>query len=235
MVKDVSKRLGFKFPLKRSQVFDMYHMCLYDQSWNLTLTSPWCAVFTPPQFHDLEYPEDLRKFYESGYGLASNERLLCGLVIDLFNHLESNEQPKGIVYFTHSSSLLLLLTTLKAFKDEDTLRSDNYKMMLNRKWRLSEMAPFAANLAVIKYECPNDVKQEKIKFMLNEEPLQFEWCDNGVCDFSEFKARYKEFIQADCDEFFCSSASNTLNLSILPLLLTALAAFLRFFAYSVKF
>lgn len=204
----------------------MYHMCLYDQSWNLSLTSAWCAIFTPSQFNDLEYPEDLRKFYESGYGLASNERLLCGLVNDMFNHLGNYEQPKAIVYFTHSSSLLLLLTTLKAFKDEDTLRADNYKMMFNRKWRLSEMTPFAANLAVVKYECPNDAKQEKIKFMLNEEPLLFEWCDNGVCDFSEFKARYNKFIEADCNGFFCSNSSNILKLSISPLLLAILAAFI---------
>lgn len=202
-------------------------MCLYDQSWNLSLTSPWCAAFTPSQINDLEYPEDLRKYYESGYGLESNERLLCGLVNDMFTHLENNEQPKAIVYFTHSSSLLLLLTTLKAFKDNVPLRAENYEKMSKRKWRLSQMTPFAANLAVIKYECPNDIEQEKVKFILNEEPLEFEWCNNGLCDYSEFKARYRDFIQADCDEFFCSSSSSTVRLSIYSAVFIILAVFLR--------
>lgn len=207
LLSDVSHRLGFNISLTEEQVLDIHQMCLYDYSWNFKMLSPWCAAFTPKQFHDLEYPEDLRKYYECGYGLESNERLLCGLVNDMLDHLESNEEPKAVVYLTHSSSLLLMLTALKAFKDEDTLRADNYHSMSNRKWRLSEIAPFASNIAIVKYDCPNDVEREKVKFFLNEKPIEFDGCEMGLCDLKEVKERYKEYKQANCDEYFCSNSN----------------------------
>lgn len=59
--------------------------------------------------------------------------------------------PKVVAYFGHSAILQLLLTALVAIKDNETLRADNYQKLMRRKWRSSEVCPFAANLAVIKY------------------------------------------------------------------------------------
>lgn len=44
MVRDVSLRLGFKFPLKISQIEAMWNMCRYDQAWTLDRPSAWCSV-----------------------------------------------------------------------------------------------------------------------------------------------------------------------------------------------
>lgn len=206
LVIDVSERLGYACPLKLSQILDMYDMCIYEHAWNPKATSSWCSVFTPSQIFDLEYPEELRKYYESGPGIQSNERLVCGLVNDMLNHLRNNDDPKAVVYLTHSSSLLLLLTALKVFKNAESLRADNYHSVSSRKWRLSEIAPLAANLAAVKYTCPNDVEQEKVQFFLNEEPINFDWCDGGLCNWNDVENQYEEYTQANCDEFYCSNA-----------------------------
>lgn len=44
MIRDVSLRLGFKFPLKIPQIESIWDMCRYDQAWTLDRPSAWCAV-----------------------------------------------------------------------------------------------------------------------------------------------------------------------------------------------
>lgn len=230
LVIDVSERLGFELPLKMEQVFNMYDMCVYEQAWNLSDSCPWCAAFTPSQFYDLEFPEDFRKYYESGPGRKANSRFLCGLMNDLLNHLGSNDHPKTAVYVTHSSSLLLLLTSLGAFDDSEPLRADNCHRLSDRKWRLSKIAPLASNFAAVKYDCPNDLEREKVKFFLNEEPIDFDWCDEGLCDWSHVKARYREYTEANCDEYFCSdsmkSNENTYFIIALVILVSLIIVFI---------
>lgn len=204
LVSDVSERLGFKKSLDLRTVLDMYDMCIYDQSWNLTESSPWCTAFTPSQIYDLEYPEDLRKYYESGHGREANARFLCELMNDMLGHLGTNEQPKAITFLSHSSSYLLLLSSLGAFKDSEPLRADNYQQLADRKWRLSKIARLASNFAAVKYHCPNNVEKTKVGFFINEEPLELEGCDNGLCDWSVVKERYGIYSEVNCDEYYCS-------------------------------
>lgn len=99
----------------------------------------------------LEYHEDLRYYYLNSYGVGLNNRLACHLVVDMLNHIESQTVPTVVAYFTHTATIQALLTALGAAKDNDGLRADNYQQMMRRKWRSSEVSPFAANLAVIKY------------------------------------------------------------------------------------
>lgn len=44
MIADVSRRLGFKFDLKPSQIKNVFDMCRFDQAWSLDQPSAWCAV-----------------------------------------------------------------------------------------------------------------------------------------------------------------------------------------------
>lgn len=211
LVSDVSQRLGSRFPMKAQQIFDMYDMCRYDQAWTIDSPSPWCAAFTPNQIDDLEYLEDVRKYYKSGYGHEANTRVQCAAVNDMLHHLESKNQPKTVAYFSHSKGILMLLTALKAARDSDSLRADNYYSMSRRKWRMSEISPFASNLAAIKYDCPNEVERDKVMFFLNEKPLYFDWCKVGLCNWSDVKEQYKEFSQANCNEYYCGSSDASIK------------------------
>ncbi|XP_055322266.1 multiple inositol polyphosphate phosphatase 1-like [Sitodiplosis mosellana] len=221
LVSDVSSRLGYKYPLKLQQVMDMFEMCRFDQAWNIGSPSAWCAAFTPTQIDDLEYLEDLQKYYKSSYGRELNSRIQCAAVNDMLHHLETNNLPKTVAYFTHSKAIVLLLTALRFFKDSDSLRADNYYSMSQRKWRSSYILPFASNLVAIKYDCPNDMERDKVMFFLNEKPItDLDWCKVGLCNLADVKERYKKFTQANCDEYYCtdSGASSILASIILPLI-----------------
>lgn len=219
---DVSARLGYKFPLKMNQITDMFDMCRYDQAWNLEKPSAWCAAFTPTQVDALEYLEDISKYYKSGFGRESNSRISCSAVNDMLHNLDSENLPKATVYFAHSKSILLLLTALEAAKDSDSLRADNYHSMQDRKWRGSKITPFASNVAAIKYNCPNEMEHEKVMFFQNEQPIKFDWCKVGLCNWNDVKERYKQYAHVNCDEYFCKNSGTTSIVStiasiILPL------------------
>lgn len=205
---EISARLGFKFSLTPKQIKSIWDMCRFDLAWNLEGTSAWCIAFTPNNVKVLEYHEDLKYYYENSYGAGLNTRLACSLVVDMLNHLESQTNPKVVAYFTESATIQLLLTALGAHKDNDGLRADNYQQMMRRKWRSSEVSPFASNLAVIKYECPHDNERNKIMFFLNQKPLDFNWCNVGLCDFTKVQQMYKSFKERDCLTTYCTDSAS---------------------------
>lgn len=82
-----------------------------------------------------------------------------------------------------------------AFEDEKKLTAQNFQKMVERKWSTSKMSPFAGNLAAVRYD------NDKIKFFLNEELLELNWCTNGVCDLGQLKNQYKQF--NNCEKTAC--------------------------------
>lgn len=151
----------------------------------------------------MEYLEDLHYYYKSGYGAAINENIQCAAVADMMKHLESKEQPQVVSYFTHSSAVQLLLVALGIAKDREALRADNYLSNSRRRWKSSEIGPFGANLAVIKYDCPSDTERVKIMFFLNEKPVDLDWCRVGLCNWSDVKQHYEKFQSGNCDQTYC--------------------------------
>lgn len=169
----------------------------------------------------LEYADDLRYFYNVGYGNAEvNSQLACAAVSDMLQFIESVELPNVSAYFTHSSTVHLLLAAMGAVKDADLLRADNYAEMDNRKYKSSKDAPFAANLAAIKYECSNDDEHTKVMFFLNEKPLELDFCEEGLCSLTDLKRVYAAFDGADCANTFCKSGASYLGSSMLLMVLS---------------
>ena len=152
MLSQVSVRLGFKYTLNPKQVERIWDMCRYNQAWDLSSPSAFCAAFTPEHVNVLEYLDDLKYYYKASYGNPENENIMCATVQDMVRNLESTTNPKVVAYFAHASGIQLLLTALGVAKDKATLRADNYELMKSRVFRTSELSPFAANLAVVKYE-----------------------------------------------------------------------------------
>jgi multiple inositol-polyphosphate phosphatase/2,3-bisphosphoglycerate 3-phosphatase len=98
--------------------------------------------------------------------------------------------------------------------------------MKNRKFRTSVLSPFASNLAAVKYEwvarellsilltstrfifrCPNDSERFKVQFFLNERPIDFPWCNIGLCDLTKVISTYQRFLEADCSQIYCGGNS----------------------------
>lgn len=120
---------------------------------------------------------------------------------DMLNRLGSVDGPKTTVYFSHSAALQLFLTALGALRDDDDLKAENYAKMSNRKWKTSEISPFAGNIAVVRYKCPT---HDQVKFFLNENLLHMDWCNaNGICDWQDVEHRFAFYANQNCDHTFC--------------------------------
>lgn len=154
----------------------------------------------------MEYRDDLVYYYKSSHGSRINRNMKCAAISDMLNRLSSDTGPKTTVYFSHSAALQLFLTGLGALRDNIHLKADNFDKMSIRKWKTSDISPFAGNIAVVRYKCRDT--QDQVKFYLNEKQLHFDWCkSNGACDWDDVQHRYAFYKNGDCDKLFCSDST----------------------------
>lgn len=178
-------------------------MCRYEQSWQLTKSSPWCSLFTHNHHKILEYYEDLKYYHKAGYAYPENEMLMCEAMQDMLQNLKSTKGHKVTSYFSHSTALNVFLLGLDWRRDKIALTADNFKEQENRLWKSSQMGPFATNIAVVKYSCNND-KIDRVRFFENEIPFIPDWCDvNGICSLDDILHKYNRFLDVDCSKVFC--------------------------------
>lgn len=151
MIEDINNRLDINLTINEIQ--DIYDLCRYELAWYIHLPSAWCSVFDPEHIEILEYAEDLRYYYKSGYGNEEiNSRVTCDIMADFLWRLDGND-PRNVAYFSHSTTLQLLLVSLGVFRDSEHLTAANFeKFRLNREWNSSVIGPFSTNLAIIRYE-----------------------------------------------------------------------------------
>ncbi|KAG8227381.1 hypothetical protein J437_LFUL000389 [Ladona fulva] len=238
----VSDRLGFKYNLTLDKIESIYDMCRYDKAWNVTATSPWCAAFSKDELMVLEYLYDLRYYYKAGYGHEINVKLGCPMVKDMVQRFRqlaaelqnkgqapsgrSQSSPRGVFYFTHSKALLMLLARLGIAKDGKTLTHADFSSTsaLGRKWRTSMISPFAANLAVVFYNCPTGREGPQVMMYLQEKTVLYEGCNVGLCSWKSLEAKLAS-IADNCDLKFCEPGwSSAPRMSSSPLLLLSLVA-----------
>lgn len=205
MIEEVSQRLGFKYTLEEEVIYTMYDMCRFDQAWFVSQPSDWCAAFTPEHIKVLEYNEDIKYYYKSGYGNPLNLNLPCEAVKDMLKFLESDTSPKAVGYFTHSVMVQMFASAL-GIQKEPSLKAADYPNS-NRNWRVSKSGPFAANIAAVSYNCPNESEQKKVIFFLNQRPVELEGCKVGLCDWSVVSKKYQKYQNSDCDKLYCSGGS----------------------------
>lgn len=204
LVHNVSQRLGFKEDLTSDDIELLYDACAFETAWHIGKKSPWCAVFTADELKVIEYKEDLHYYYHASYGRNLSRAVGCPPLRDMFDHFAklengSTEEPRGIFYFAHSSGIQLLLTAMGIAEDAIPLKASNFEDMRNRAWNTSRLVPFAANLAAIFYKCDS---ANKVRFYLNERPLDYEGCQAGVCDWEYLKR--KMGYAFGCNTDFCS-------------------------------
>lgn len=152
----------------------MWNACRFEQAWHLQQPSPWCSVFTKTHVNVIEYKEDLNYYYQNSYGYAMGSNLSCHAMADMMKHMGRDDGEQVVGYFTHESAIQIFLVALGARKDTEDLRANNYFSMRDRQFVSSYLAPFAANVAVVRYECNDPVEPTKLKFFLNEKTLKFD-------------------------------------------------------------
>lgn len=156
MMTQVNDKLGLlgNQRLTPRQTRTIWEVCNFEQIWDMTVSAPFCGVFSPHNNIMLEYFEDLDYYYNAGFGGPRRlfENLNCPLIQDMLSFLESGPGETTRVYSTHSTAFQLFMVTLGVFGGDAPLTAANFNLQTLRQWRSSFVTPMATNLAVIRYE-----------------------------------------------------------------------------------
>lgn len=166
LVQQVNSKLGFhpSNQLNVTQVLSMWNLCRFKIAATFELSnsetgddSPWCAAFSVAHHLILEYYGDLGYFYLAGYGVR-NQRLLenlnCGVMQDLLRHMQSenDDEPTARIFMSYEEEVQAMLVLLGTFRDVWPQHRHNFAQQTGRNWLTSSIAPFGANLAVVRFE-----------------------------------------------------------------------------------
>lgn len=171
----------------------------------------------------LEYEDDMKYFYKSGYGFEANERLNCRAMQDMLTRFNSKDLPNVILNVGHSTGVQTFITAMGINKDDIKLTATNYNQLTDRRWKTSNIDPFGANLVAVKYECATDLTdKEKAVFFLNQNAVDLNWCNVGLCNWSDVLKKYETFLNANCEDYYCKAGSSAVGVSMVALLLGAI-------------
>ncbi|RUP42768.1 histidine phosphatase superfamily [Jimgerdemannia flammicorona] len=181
----IAQRLNAQFPnldLQPEHISDIYSLCGYEASFKGS-TSTWCTLLQPPEVEALEYIEDMDEYFSFSYGNPLNEFLACDLVTNLVTDIEAlisnNPAAKhGTFKFGHAETIKFLATLLNISHDDQPLLANaTAQFICNRKYRTSQIVPFAANMVFEVLNCSN--AGYKIRMMINERPVAIPGCVGG--------------------------------------------------------
>lgn len=101
----------------------------------------------------MEFSELLKYYWVDMYGYDLTYRQACPTFNDMLKHLQGKqEHPKSTLYFTHSGTLLKVLTHLGLYKDDEPITHNDYDKFKNSTNSISKIDPFANNLAIVSYK-----------------------------------------------------------------------------------
>jgi len=192
-------------PLTISDLDIMYVMCNFDLAWQPSKNSPWCNMFPRQGLQLMEYREDLEYFWVDGPGYPVTAQQACVLAKDMMDTFRNISMgmvaTKGSFYFTHSGTILKLLTFLKVGLDGSTLRSDNVMEMEDRGWRTSILGPFGANVAFVLQKCEteSDQLEWRIGLWVNEILTLIPGCEEVWCKMEDFLEAFPQIENCDFD------------------------------------
>jgi len=155
-----------------------------------------------------EYYEELGHYFYTSYGvwnLRMLENLNCGVMQDLLNTIDSDDSdPLARIFVAYTQGVQSMFVLLGLFRDTWPMHQHNYAQQSGRQWLTSLYAPQGSNLVAIRYDCDDD--DDDLVFLLNERPIVVPGCDpqTGICKVGDFLNRFRRFIDANCEEYFCS-------------------------------
>uniref|UniRef100_A0A672KJS3 Multiple inositol polyphosphate phosphatase 1 n=1 Tax=Sinocyclocheilus grahami TaxID=75366 RepID=A0A672KJS3_SINGR len=168
-----------------------FFLCAYEFAIQ-ELNPPWCQLFDEVDAQVMEYAGDLKQYWKRSYGHEINSKSSCILFHDLFHH----HCAAVTVQVGHAETLLPLLTLLDLFKDDIPLSSTNFATQHNRIFRSGKIVPYAANLLVVLYKCPEGIR---MGVRLNEKSLTLPGLTDPVPMYEDVKKRYRALLEG-CDQ-----------------------------------
>lgn len=190
VLQKVSNKLKFKSgALSEEDLVGMYTACMFEVAVHKR-ENTWCELFDAEDLLVLDYMSDLKHYWKRGYGYPINYKISCPLLERIVNLLKnatelSEDRLHSAFMFAHGETLQPLYALLELFKDKEQLRANNFLKQLDRKYRISRIAPFGANIAFVLYKC--NAKDFMVQVLVNEEVIAVPCCDNLTeCPFETF-------------------------------------------------
>lgn len=196
----IEKKLGF--PLKEKYADSLFSLCVFD--FNLHgITNRWCSLFDEEDAKFFETYQDIKTYYERGYGDKLNYEISCALLGDFFESFDLAVEGKQVadLRFAHAETIIPFISLLGLYKDKSPLSPDLPDEELeNRQWKLSLISPFSANLMTVMYKCESSQTPYLVKFLHNEQEVKIPACKEKYCDIEELKKAYASFLNCDVKE-----------------------------------
>lgn len=89
--------------------------------------------------------------------------------------------------------MLSTIVRLGFGKDSSPLLASNFKEMYDRKWRSTNLGPFASNVMAVLYECPDG---KKVTFFVNEIPMFVEMHKCTLCPWELIESMFNPIVSS---------------------------------------
>ncbi|XP_051969026.1 multiple inositol polyphosphate phosphatase 1b [Xyrauchen texanus] len=203
----VRKKIANRLQIPYNQITpDMAEAAFFLCSYEFAIkseNSPWCNLLDESDAQVLEYKNDLKQYWKRGYGHDINRKSSCPLFHDIFKRLDKaaydysfgDVEKTATIQVGHGETLLPLLSLMGFFKDEKPLTAENFSLQHNRKFRTSQIVPYAANLVFVLYDCTEGLR---VQLFLNEKPINFPNIHHSAPLYETVIKHYSELLHG-CD------------------------------------
>ncbi|GMF09325.1 unnamed protein product [Phytophthora lilii] len=198
-----------------------YAGCAFDVA-VLNVFDQWCSLFDDEMLLSMDYFQDLKHFYRKSHGHALSYEIASPLLQNIFQtmkqRVDGDSNVEGYFRFAHAETILPLTSLLNvsyfdrhASDREGHFRAETpLKLALQRKFKSSELSPFAANIGFVLYECRNSgekLKTFKVKALLNEREVVFDECKGqSLCPFEVVESIFRRWVYEFDFQEHCSLA-----------------------------
>ncbi|KAG8745066.1 hypothetical protein FRC10_008918 [Ceratobasidium sp. 414] len=195
--------------LTASDITLIPHLCGFETQ-ILNKLSPFCEIYTEPEFKRYEYRQDLRYYYGTGpasglpgtlmlpYLDATATLLLNG---PGYKYPNGFTPPPVIVSYTHDNQINELATALGVFNTTGLLSPD--QMRGNRKYVVSRIFPMAGRIAFERMTCSTTPKPTvHVRVRVNDAVYPLDECQNGpgkMCPLVDFGKVVKKQVDSAGD------------------------------------
>jgi len=182
---------GFNFT--RIDITGMQELCGYDTV--IRGSSPFCSteLFTPDEWLQFEYSQDLLYHYNTGYGNELSGTIGFPWVNTTMNLLSAPSADQDLyVSFTHRELPPTVLVALGLFNNSQFSGADNINATMptnqvnyGRAWVSSKIIPFLTNVAIERMNCStsygfeNQTDPTYYRVLVNQSPQTLPGCFDG--------------------------------------------------------
>jgi multiple inositol-polyphosphate phosphatase/2,3-bisphosphoglycerate 3-phosphatase len=208
--------------LTTSDVSTLWTLCTFQLSAQ-NISDQFCGFFDKDDAEVMNYIDDLSSYWTKGYGYPINYEIACVLmqnfvdaITEVVSHSVDQHSLRASLRFAHAETVMPFLSLLGLFNDSVPLRASNTQEQIDaRLWRQSVISSFAANVALVTYNCslPNGPPDYRVKLYHSEKEYPIPQCDNKLyCPLERFKEIYASSLTCNfnkmCDIVGCPSAND---------------------------